>query len=403
MPVPPLRGVRVLDLTRMLAGPHCTLILGDLGAEVIKVEAPPDGDFTRTIGPPFAAGESGYFMSVNRNKQSLVLDLKQPAGREVFFDLVDVCDVLVENFRVGVTRRLGIDAEAVRARNPRLVYCSISGFGQHGPLRDFPAYDLSIQALSGGMSITGEPRGPLVKMGIPIGDLGASLYGAIGILAALQARSVSGEGRTVDVAMFDANLALLTYLAGPYFLDGETNKRPEGTGHPNIVPYRMYPTRDGQITVAFIGEGFWPILCAALGRPELADDPRFATNAARVAHREEVDRFLEEAFAAYDAEELAQTLLERGLPVAKVNTIDEALSLPHVAERAMAIVLRHPRSGPITALGNPVKMAGIEEADFAPPPLLGQHTRRILGELLHYDAARIEELEAGGVIRCAAS
>lgn len=399
MPIPPLAGVRIIDLTRMLAGPHCTLILGDLGAEVIKIEAPPDGDYTRQVGPPFAAGESGYFLSVNRNKRSIVLDLKQDAGRRVFYDLAAVCDVVVENFRVGVTQRLGIDYATLRELNPRLVYGSISGFGQHGAMRDFPAYDLSIQALTGAISITGEADGPPVKMGIPIGDLAASMYGAVGILAALRARDHTGEGRHVDVAMFDANIALLSYLAGPYFLDGLTNKQPEGTAHPNIVPYRMYPTRHGHITIAFIGEGFWPILCNALGRPDLANDPRYATNADRLANRAEVDSLLEEMFATWDAEELAQTLLAKGLPVAKVNSIDEALSLPHVADRNMVLIHDHPRSGPVKTLGNPVKMDGIDEASYAPAPVFGQHTRAALAELLGYDEAKLDALEGDGVIQ----
>lgn len=396
----PLSDVKVLDFTRVLAGPFCSMILGDLGAEVIKVENPPSGDVTRSLGTPYLAGECGYFMSVNRNKKSIVVDLKVPQGREIIYRLAERCDVVVENFRPGVTKRLGIDYETLNRLNSKIIYCSISTYGETGPYSQSPGYDITVQALSGAMSITAEPDGKPVKMGSPVGDVGGAFYGAIGILAALHERKRSGRGRKLDVALLDANVAMLSYFAVPFFLDGVTYLDPLGTSHPNWVPYRMYRAKDCYVVVALIGDKFWAPFCRAMGLDELINDPRYDTNLKRVARRAEVDVILEEVLAKWNGDELIDHFNKNGIPGAKVKTLDQAFSDPQVLARQMVAVVEHPRCGPVKVLGNPIKMPQDGASKFSPPPLLGQHTKELLTHLLGYSESEVDTLAEKEIVLC---
>ena len=388
-----LKGIRVLDLTRVIAGPFCSMMLGDLGAEVIKVETPGGGDPSRSLGPPFCKGESGYFMSLNRNKKSLVVDLKKPEGKGIFYDLVKVSDIVLENFRYGVSDKLGIGYEKLKQINPKIIYCAITAFGENGPYRDIPGYDLTMQAISGEISLTGEPDGPIVKMGVPMGDLGGSFFGAVGILGALFAREREGKGRKIDIGLFDTQLSLLTYHSAPFLLEGNKEKNPEGTGHPNIVPYRMYKTRDIQVVVAILGEDFWLKLCDILEIPEIAKDPRFEINRKRAENRKELEPILEAAFMRKSGRELVKKFYEIGIPGAPVNTIAEALSEPQVESREMIITVDHPVCGKVKLLGNPIKIYDTPKETFAPPPVLGEHNKEILSEILKYSEEKIKKLK----------
>ncbi|OGL38085.1 MAG: hypothetical protein A2042_07005 [Candidatus Schekmanbacteria bacterium GWA2_38_11] len=388
-----LKGIRVLDLTRVIAGPFCSMMLGDLGAEVIKVETPGGGDPSRSLGPPFCKGESGYFMSLNRNKKSLVVDLKKPEGKGIFYDLVKVSDIVLENFRYGVADKLGIGYEKLKEINPKIIYCAITAFGENGPYRDIPGYDLTMQAISGEISLTGEPDGPIVKMGVPMGDLGGSFFGAVGILGALFAREREGKGRKIDIGLFDTQLSLLTYHSAPFLLEGNKEKNPEGTGHPNIVPYRMYKTRDIQVVVAILGEGFWLKLCDILEIPEISKDPRFEINRKRAENRKELEPILEAAFMRKSGRELVKKFYEIGIPGAPVNTIAEALSEPQVESREMIITVDHPVCGKVKLLGNPIKIYDTPKETFAPPPVLGEHNKEILSEILKYSEEKIKKLK----------
>lgn len=396
----PLSDVRILDFTRVLAGPYCSMILGDLGAEIIKVENPPSGDVTRALGAPYLAGECGYFMSVNRNKKGIVVDLKTGEGKEIIYRLAERCDVAIENFRPGVTKRLGIDYETLNRLNSKIIYCSISTYGETGPYSESPGYDITVQALSGAMSMTAEPDGRPVRMGSPVGDVGGSLYGAIGILAALHERKRSSRGRKLDIAMLDANVAMLSYFAVPFFLDGVTYLDPLGTSHPNQVPYRMYRAKDCYVVVALIGDNFWAPFCRAMGLDELIDDPRYDTNLKRVERRAEVDAILEEVIAKWNGDELIDHFNKNGIPGARVKTLDLAFKDPQVLAREMVVVVEHPRCGAIKMLGNPIKMPQDGDSKFGPPPLLGQHTREVLLNLLGYSNKKVDSLEKKGIIIC---
>lgn len=396
----PLAGLRVLDLTWFLAGPYATLILADLGAEVIKLEAEA-GDASRAIPPHFHRGESAYFMSVNRGKRSVVLDLKQEQGRAVLFDLARRSDVLLESFRPGVTQRLGIDYAALAACNPALVVCSLTGFGLTGPYRERPAYDMIVQALSGGMSLTGEPGGRPVRAGVPIGDLAAGMYAAIGVLAALSERQRTGRGRHLDIAMLDCQVSLLTYQAAYYLLSGEV-PGPQGRGHVSFPTYRAFRAGDGlDVLVTANTEAMWRALCQVLQLQELADDPRFRTNAERLAHRAELDRLLEDRFAQRPSDAWLPLLQQAGIPAAPVNTLDRALADPQVAARHMVLDVEHARGGTVRLIGNPIKAEGAPEPATTSPPLLGQQTEDVLRRVLGYDQARLDALRAAGAVRFA--
>lgn len=378
-PVAPLDGVTVLDLTQFLAGPYCTQILGDLGAEIIKIE-PPVGDSSRSVPPHFIAGDSAYYVSTNRNKRSAVLDLRSEEGRESLRGLIARSDVLVENYRPGVLERLGFTYEAVAADQPEIVWCSISGFGQDGPYRDRPAYDMIVQALSGGMSLTGERGGRPVRAGVPLGDLGAGMYGAIGILAALERRRRTGQGDRIDVSMLDCQVSMLSYQAAYYLHSGEV-PGPQGRGHDAIPTYRCFTAADGlDVAVTANTERMWVSLCEVLGLPELVKDSRFATPGDRLRNRDALEPMLEHAFLARPADEWVELLEEGGIPVAPVNTLDRALADPQVRHREMVVDLAGTRPDErARVVGGPLRFARASARPQRYPPHLGQDQAEIIG------------------------
>lgn len=394
----PLSGVRVLDLTRVLAGPYCTMMLGDLGADVIKVEPPGTGDETRTWGPPFAGGESTYFLAINRNKRSIALDLKQAPALEAARRLAASADVVVENFRPGVAERLGLGARALTEADPRLVYCSISAFGQTGPGRERPGYDLVVQAASGLMSVTGEADGPPVKVGIAIADVLTGMNAATAIVAALHARPArGGRGGVVDAALYDSLVAFLSTLVTGYAATGRPPAR-WGSAHPQIVPYQGFRAADGDLVVCVTNEKFWHRLCALLERPDLRDDPRFAANPDRVAHREALVPLLEAAFARRPVAEWLARLQEAGIPAAPVRTLDAALDDPVVEARGMLREVEHPTAGPLRLPGVPWQGDAAPTAIRRAPPRLGEHSDEVLGEV-GYDEASIGAMRRAGVVQ----
>ncbi len=393
----PLDGTRVLDVSTFVTGGFCSLMLAYLGAEVLKVEPPDKGDALRGSGPPFVAGESGYFLSVNSGKRSCTLNLKHERGREVLYQLAEDADVFLENFRPGTAARLGVAYEDIRRINPAVVYCSISGFGQTGPDRDRPAYDQLIQALSGVMSVTGEPGRPPAKVGVPLSDLTAAMWGAYGILAALLRRERTGQGDYLDVAMFDGVLPWLTKQAGVYFATGEEPQR-MGSKDPVIAPYQVVPTRDGYLNLAIGNDKLFGQFCQALGRPELAEDERFATNRGRIEHRDALDAALEAIFLKRPTDDWVRLLAgEHNLPVSPVLSVGQALNHPQARARGVVREMDHPTCGTIRVLNLPLRYAEAD-GDFAgPPPTLGQHTEPVLREL-GYGTAAIKALREEGAI-----
>ncbi|HXH84808.1 MAG TPA: CoA transferase [Candidatus Tectomicrobia bacterium] len=391
-------GVRVLDLSRMLAGPYGSLLLADMGAEVLKVEDPDGGDPMRTMGPPFlSGGESAYFLAINRSKRSIALDLTAPAGRDVFLDLVGHADVVWENFRPGVMARLGLDYATLAAANPRVVMCSISAYGQDGPYREWPAFDLALQAMGGAMSITGEEGGRPVRMGLPMGDLAGGMFGAFAVAGALLRRERTGRGAHVDLALLDCQVSLLTYLAQYFWADGRV-PGPMGSAHASVVPYGALATRDGHLIVAVFAEKFWAAFCRAAGRPEWADDPRFVTNRDRVANRAALMPLVEAVFAERTTEEWLARLHAAGVPAAPIQSVDRVLADPQVRHRRMVVDLDHPRHGRLPTLGTPIKVDGAMEPAITPPPALGEHTDAVLRDLLKYPPERVAALRRDRVI-----
>jgi crotonobetainyl-CoA:carnitine CoA-transferase CaiB-like acyl-CoA transferase len=395
----PLTGLLVLDLTWYLAGPYATMILADLGAEVLKVERPPAGDPARGNGPYWdAAGQySSYFMSVNRGKQSVLVDLKQPRGVEIVRALAERADVLVENMLPGAMERLGLGYERLAERNPRLVYASLSGFGQTGPYARRPALDVIIQAMAGTMSITGEPDGEPMRAGASVGDITGALYTTIGILAALQERERSGRGQRLDVALLEAQVALLENAFARYFSSGEVPER-QGTSHPLITPFQAFPTADGYLVVAASPQTHWWALCRVLGRDDLKDDPRFAERAARTRHRAELIPILSAIFRERPTAEWVSLLIEAGVPCGPVNTIDAVAADPHLTERGIFTDLDVPGLGPARTVGSPLHLDRTPAGPAGPPPRLGEHTDRALAAHLGLDAAALAALRAEGVI-----
>jgi formyl-CoA transferase/CoA:oxalate CoA-transferase len=391
----PLEDLVVVDLTRALAGPFCTLMLSDLGARVIKIETPQGGDDTRGWGPPFVGTESAYFLSVNRNKESLTLDLKDPRGLAICKQLLRRADILVENFRPGAMERLGLGYAALRAEFPALIYASISGFGQDGPFRERVAYDLILQGLSGLMGITGDEGGTPVKVGVAVADICAGMYAAFGILAALRVRDRTGRGQLVDAALLDGQVSWLTYNAGSYFATGES-PGPLGSAHPSIVPYQAFRTSDGYINVAVGSEAIWGRFCAAID-PTLATDARYATNRDRVAHRPELIRHLAATFAKKPTAAWMDLLERAGVPNGPILSIADVVAHPQVRHRHMVVEMDHPTAGRIKQTGVPVKFSETPGRVRTPPPTLGQHTRAILKEVGLSDQ-EIETLRKASVV-----
>ena len=389
-----LTGARILDLSHMLAGPFGSMMLGDLGAEIVKVE-PPDGDPMRQMGPHFWAGESAYYLSANRSKQSITLNLQNENGRAIFYDLVRVADVVYDNFRPGVTQKLQIDYATLQRINPRIIACSISGFGQTGPYRDRPAFDIAIQGLAGAMSITGTKETP-ARMGVAMGDLAGGMFGAFAVASALFHREKTGEGSCIDLSLLDSLTALLTYVAQYYFHDGIV-PGPQGTEHMSVVPYQSFKTKDGGLVVAAFTEKFWQGLCRALELPQLAADPRFINNDERRLHKTELVPILVEAFHQRTTDEWQVRLDAESVPWGPINTIDRVFADPQIIARQMKIQVDHPTIGKLPMAGNPVKVAGVAE-EYAPPPLRGQHTEKVLQSWIGYSPEKIAQLRDAGAI-----
>jgi crotonobetainyl-CoA:carnitine CoA-transferase CaiB-like acyl-CoA transferase len=385
-----LSGLRVLDLTRVLAGPLCTMTLGDMGADIIKVE-PPGGDETRGWGPPHAGGEAAYFLGVNRNKRGIVLDLSRPNSRRVLAELIVRSDVLVENYKVGTLDRWGLDAGWFEQHAPRLIHCSITGYGDTGPKAERPGYDFILQAECGLMSITGPLDGGATKHGVAIVDIATGLYATVAILGALAAREKTGRGQKVGVSLFETGLALLANVASNHLVSGRAPSR-YGNGHPNIVPYRTFRASDGEIALAVGNDAQFARFCSLAGHPEWSEDPRLATNAARVAHRSLADQLAQEAIGWETCSFWLAALAEAGIPCGQVNDVVSALADPHADARGMVVEVPHPTAGDLRMLGVPFKMSRTPAAPGRPPPLLGEHADEILAELGYDERSRAELL-----------
>jgi crotonobetainyl-CoA:carnitine CoA-transferase CaiB-like acyl-CoA transferase len=396
-PTRPLAGIRVLDLTQFLSGPYATQILGDLGADVIKLE-PPSGDPIRTVPPHFVGADSVYYLCINRNKRSVAVDMKMAAGRDLVKRLALASDIVMENFRPGVLERLGLSAAALRSEKPSLIWCSISGFGQDGPYRNKPAYDMIVQALSGGMSLTGEPDGAPVRAGIPIGDLAAGLYASIAVLAALNKRHATGAGETIDISMLDCQAAMLCYQAAYYLHSGIVPGR-QGRGHESIPTYRSFAAKDGiHIVITANTERMWQGLARALGHAEWLSDTRFATNAERLANKHLLWPLLEDAFRTRTADEWMALLEREEVPVGVVNTLDRAMADPQIVHRNMVLDLQSAGGRRARVAGNPVKLAESAPEETRYPPILGADTAAVLKDVLDLSPAEIAELVRAGAV-----
>jgi crotonobetainyl-CoA:carnitine CoA-transferase CaiB-like acyl-CoA transferase len=393
----PLQGIRVLDLSRVLAGPYCTMVLGDLGADVIKVESP-EGDETRGWGPPFAEGESAYYLCVNRNKRGVVVNLKTDEGKKILRDLALRSDVLVENFRPGILEKFGLDFETLHGLNPKLIYCSITGFGQTGSLRDKPGYDFMIQALGGLMSINGEPDGEPMKTGVAVVDLFAGQNAIIAILAALQARVLTGQGQHLDISLFDSQLGWLANVSSNYLISGKLPKR-HGNAHPNIVPYQSFQASDGWFAIAVGNDRQFARLCEVLEKPELGTDKRFATNSARVQNRVELIPLLASVFKTASVSEWLTKLEKAEIPCGPINNFEQVFSMPTVKERGMLIKMEHPTIGELPLVGSPLKMSNTPVEYRHPPPLMGENTEDVLVDVLKYSSGQVTELREQGCIK----
>jgi crotonobetainyl-CoA:carnitine CoA-transferase CaiB-like acyl-CoA transferase len=395
----PLRGLRVFDLTRVLAGPTCAQMLADLGADVIKIERPGAGDDTRGFAPPYMPGtqESAYFVGVNRNKRSVTLDIAKPEGQAIARRLIEQCDILVENFKVGALAKYGLGYDDLHARFPRLIYCSITGFGQTGPYAPRPGYDALIQAMGGVMSLTGEPDGLPQKVGVPVADLFAGLYGCIGILAALRHRDATGQGQQIDIGMLDTHVAWLANQGMNYLATGENPER-LGNQHPNIVPYQVFPTADGHIVLSVGNDPTFKRFCEALALTHLLEDARFATNAARVENRQLVTDTLTPVMRQHPTGWWAERLEALKIGNGAINKLSEVFADPHVLARDMVVQMAHGSGETVKVIANPVRLSETPADYRLAPPLLGEHTDTVLAERLGMDAAALAELRANGVI-----
>ena len=391
-----LTGLTVLDLTRVLSGPFATMTLADLGADVVKIEQPGTGDDTRQWGPPFQGDEAAYFLSVNRNKRSLAVDLKLTDGLALVRDLARRADVVVENFRPGTAARLGLGYDDLSADNPGLVYASISGYGQTGPDSHRAGYDAIAQARSVIMSVTGEADGPPVRVGVSSADLVAGMWAVIGILAALRERDRSGQGQWVDISLLDGSVSWLTYVAAGYFATGTRPPR-YGSAHPTIAPYQGFATKDGELMLAVGNDAIWRRFAPAAGLDDLVDDPRFATNPLRVSHRDELLPLVADAMASRTSAQWVEVLDAAGVPVGPIQTVDEVVTDPQVLARGMVGEVEHPTAGTLRTIGCPVRLTATPPQVRTAPPLLGQHTDDVLAEL-GVDAERLTALRASGAV-----
>jgi crotonobetainyl-CoA:carnitine CoA-transferase CaiB-like acyl-CoA transferase len=390
-----LSGIKVLDLCRVVSGPFATLQLGDLGADVVKIEDPRSGDESRRYGPPFINGESAYFLSVNRNKRSCTIDLKSSAGRDVVLALAGVADVVIDNFRPGTLDKWGLSDEALRAKNPRLIQCSITGFGRTGPDADRPGYDLIIQGESGVMDITGEADGPPMKVGTSIADLVTGLYASQSILAALMRRERTGIGGRVDVSMLDAMASLLTFNAGMYFASGESPKR-RGNVHPTISPYETFEASDGWINVGVANDKFWALFCGVIDRKDLETDPRFDAAPKRAANRPILAGILSPIFASRTRADWLKDLRAAGIPAGAIKQVGEVCEAPQLVDRGMVQSVSHRISGDVRFIARPIRFEDRPPAPSTAPPLLGEHTAEVLSEWLAWDGSAIAKSAGAG-------
>ena len=402
----PLDGIRVFDLSRILAGPTCTQLLGDLGADVIKIERPGAGDDTRKWGPPYVkakdgrnTNESAYYLSSNRNKRSLAIDISQKAGQALARRLISKCDIMVENFKVGDMAKYGLAYDDIKKDNPRLIYCSITGFGQTGPYAPRAGYDMLAQGLGGIMSVTGEPGGPPLKVGVGIADIMCGMYATTAILAALHHRDKTGEGQYIDLSLLDTQVAWLANVGLNYLTSGDVPQR-VGNEHPNIVPYNVIPTSDGHVILAVGNDGQFVKFCDFAGEKDLAQDPRFVTNELRVKNRRALYDLLDGIVRRKTQEEWVQGLAKLGVPCSPVNPVDQVFADPQIRARAMQIALPHPLAGKgeVDLIGNPIKYTATPVAYRRAPPYLGQHTDEVLGDVLKLSQAEIAGLRDKGVI-----
>jgi len=392
-----LADLVVLDLSHALAGPFASTMLGDYGAEIIKIE-PLDGELARAWGPPFYGDESAYFVNLNRNKKSVALDLKHPEGKAIFFRLLERADVVLENLRVGTVNRLGIGYAQTSAAQPRIIYCSISGFGQDGPYRDRAAFDLVVQAESGMISITGEPGGSGVRAGVSIADITAGMYAAFGILAAVHARQTTGRGQFIDVSMLEGQLGILSGMIGAYVADGII-PGPLGTAYGALLPYQTFRTKTRDIAIGVGSDKLWRTFCPLVGLPQLAGDARYVTNAARNANRASLVDALQEAFLTRSYEEWEAILQPAGIPMGAINTLDAVVAHPQVAARGAMVESPHPVAGSVRMTAPPIRMSETPGSVRSPAPLLGEHTREVLRQRLALADDEIARLERAGVIR----
>ena len=393
----PLTGVRILELGQIIAGTYGSQVLSDLGAEVIKVETP-EGDLGRIPSVAPYKGVSALFLTFNRNKKSMVINLKTTEGRALFYDLVKISDVVIDNFRAGVLERLQVDYPTLSAINPRIIQCSVTGFGGEGAYKDYPALDLVIQAISGYLSITGEPGRPPARVGVPLADLSGGIFSCEAVLAALYQREKTGKGCRVETSMFDGMLNLLSYMATHYLTAGDV-PTPQGTAHEFTVPWQAFAAQDGYLVIATRQEVFWKKLCVVLEHPELADDPHFATNPKRLEHRGTLVPMLENILRQRTVKAWLEKLHAAEVPAAPVNDLMAAFNEPPVAEREMIVEYDHPQVGRVRMPGNPIKFDGMGKTISNPAPLLGEHTDALLRDLLHLDSARIAALRQQGVIK----
>ena len=391
----PLEGLKILDLSHALAGPFCSTMLADYGAQVIKIEPPGKGDIARAWGTKLPGGETDYFVGLHRNKQGIVLDLKNAEGKETFLRMVERCDVVLENFRPGTLVKLGIDYEVARKRNPGIIYCSISGFGQDGPYRDRPALDLIVQAESGMISATGDEGGHGARAGVSIADLTAGMNAALGIMMALRAKDATGVGQSIDISMLEGQLSLLSTMIGDYFSTG-TIAGPMGTAYKALLPYQTFRTKTQDLALAVGSDKLWLEFCPLIGCSDMTHDPRFATNSARMQNRKALIDRLQEVFLTRSFAEWETILVGAGIPMGSINNVKQVVEHPQVVARGAIVDMVHPRAGNVRVVGVPIRMSATPGSVRTPSPSLGEHTEDVLGEVLGMTTNEIETLRAAG-------